>query len=260
MNIHQGDARDMHMIEDGSVRMFVSSSPYPRQRSYGEDPREIGKGKSFRHFVDELVEVGKDTRRCLTADGSWWCNLGWKSTASGGAGGDYNAGGSRAGQPKFGAFKDPDLDPGQIMEVGNLVVAGLQRDGWRLRATIIWDKGPTGCERQDPNHVRRPVMNHETIMVLAPSSAKTRTFYRSDETVERGSVWHFPPGNSDPATKHLAPFPDELPRRCILLGSEPGDLVGDQFAGSGTTLRVAEQLGRRSVGVDLYAAQNDGLI
>ena len=67
---------------------------------------------------------------------------------------------------------------------------------------------------------------------------------------ERGDVWHFPPSQSRRA--HLAPFPEELPRRCILVSTEEGDLVYDPFVGSGTTVRVAEKLGRVGVGLDLY--------
>lgn len=38
---------------------------------------------------------------------------------------------------------------------------------------------------------------------------------------------------------------------CILAGSRPGDLVLDPFAGSGTTLMVAERLQRDSIGIEL---------
>ncbi len=44
--------------------------------------------------------------------------------------------------------------------------------------------------------------------------------------------------------------PAELLRRIILASSNPGDLVLDCFAGSGTTLTVASELGRRWLGVD----------
>ena len=50
---------------------------------------------------------------------------------------------------------------------------------------------------------------------------------------------------------HPAPFPLELPRRLIKLYSYVGDLVLDPFCGSGTTLRVARDLGRRAIGVDV---------
>jgi site-specific DNA-methyltransferase (cytosine-N4-specific) len=55
---------------------------------------------------------------------------------------------------------------------------------------------------------------------------------------------------------HFATFPEELPRRCIKAASRPGDLILDTFGGSGTTGRVAIELGRRAVLLDL--AYTDG--
>jgi tRNA G37 N-methylase Trm5 len=45
--------------------------------------------------------------------------------------------------------------------------------------------------------------------------------------------------------------PLQLLLRIILSSTNPGDVVLDPFAGSGTTLVVAEQLGRRSIGIEL---------
>jgi site-specific DNA-methyltransferase (adenine-specific) len=50
---------------------------------------------------------------------------------------------------------------------------------------------------------------------------------------------------------HPAPFPAELPRRAILLSTWPGDVVLDPFCGSGTTVRVAKDLGRLGIGCEL---------
>ena len=44
---------------------------------------------------------------------------------------------------------------------------------------------------------------------------------------------------------HFATFPEELPRRCILAASRPGDLILDPFGGSGTTGVVAMELDRK---------------
>lgn len=259
----KGDARNLSMIEDGTVQAFVTSPPYPKQRVYdprfqatGEiDPAEIGQGATLEEFVDEMVECAKQVRAKLVPTGTYWLNLGYKANGSGGAGGDYNRGGGKAGKPKFGRFKDPEFMVGQFLDIPSAVTAGLVADGWRLRLPIVWDKGGVG-ERQDLDHVRRPVLTHEMILMLAPGKGRTdfypdQAWLADDQFVEPGSVWHFPPGSSGPA--HLAPFPRELPRRCILLGTKPGDIVVDQFAGSGTTLSVAEELGRTGLGVDLYA-------
>jgi DNA modification methylase len=45
--------------------------------------------------------------------------------------------------------------------------------------------------------------------------------------------------------------PEELIERIIAASSNPGDLVADFFCGSGTTLAVAEKLGRKWIGCDL---------
>lgn len=49
------------------------------------------------------------------------------------------------------------------------------------------------------------------------------------------------------AAAHFATFPTEIPRRAILIGSNPGDTVLDCFGGSGTTGMVALELGRKAI-------------
>ena len=50
---------------------------------------------------------------------------------------------------------------------------------------------------------------------------------------------------------HPARFPQQLARDHILSWTDPGDLVIDPMAGSGTTLRAAADLGRRAIGVEI---------
>ena len=50
---------------------------------------------------------------------------------------------------------------------------------------------------------------------------------------------------------HFATFPPEIPKRCILAGCPIGGTVLDPFAGSGTTLAVACELGREFIGIEL---------
>src|SRR5262249_24172157 len=58
-------------------------------------------------------------------------------------------------------------------------------------------------------------------------------------------------GPEPSSLEHYAGFPTELPRRCILAGSRPGDTVLDPFLGSGTTALVADRLGRDAIGIEL---------
>ncbi len=50
---------------------------------------------------------------------------------------------------------------------------------------------------------------------------------------------------------HFATFPEELVRKCILAGCPPGGVVLDPFAGSGTTGKVAQDLGRKAILIEL---------
>jgi DNA modification methylase len=62
------------------------------------------------------------------------------------------------------------------------------------------------------------------------------------------TVWHIAPAPRDGG--HPAPFPLELARRAIRLSTWPDEVVLDPFAGSGTTLVAARQLGRRAIGIE----------
>lgn len=62
-------------------------------------------------------------------------------------------------------------------------------------------------------------------------------------------VWKMSTAGSGQA--HIAPMPIELAKRCVLLSTDPGDLVLDPFGGTGTTVRAALELGRRGLAVDI---------
>lgn len=64
-------------------------------------------------------------------------------------------------------------------------------------------------------------------------------------------------GPEPSSLEHYAGFPTELPKRCILAGSHPGDTVLDPFLGSGTTALVADRLGRDAIGIELNPTYAD---
>lgn len=114
-------------------------------------------------------------------------------------------------------------------------------DGWDLRQEIVWD--------------RRGAMALNARM-FAPCDERIYWLVRPGEDYVWNqdelamSVWPIVPDN-DPGGKHPCPYPLAIPARCIAATTRPGDLVLDQFMGSGTTLRAAKNLGRRAVGIDV---------
>lgn len=70
----------------------------------------------------------------------------------------------------------------------------------------------------------------------------------------KGNVWEYVVGKNiedQEAKGHPAPFPCELARDHILSWSNEGALVLDPMCGSGTTCKVAQQLGRVFIGIDI---------
>jgi site-specific DNA-methyltransferase (adenine-specific) len=64
------------------------------------------------------------------------------------------------------------------------------------------------------------------------------------------SIWSFPT-ESARRVNHPAPFPVELPRRCIELYTYAGDVVLDPFAGSGSSAVAAKRAGRHYIAFDI---------
>jgi len=67
----------------------------------------------------------------------------------------------------------------------------------------------------------------------------------------RSNVWNVFPAKSPKERLHPAPFPEQLAQDHIVSWSNPGDTVLDPFAGSGTTLKMAEETGRDSIGIEI---------
>ena len=107
---------------------------------------------------------------------------------------------------------------------------------------------------------------HETIMWYVkegtePVFSADAVRERAKEYDKRNNFWGRNPGNvwevdrvafgMTEQTSHIAVFPEEISERIVRACSEPGDLVLDPFAGSGTVPKVAHGLGRRWLGIEI---------
>lgn len=255
--LYRADSRQPpHPDLIGRFRCAVTSPGYFGMRSYGDDygvdpdPDEVGREASLDAYVESIVSIAGNVWSALTSEGVFWLNLGDTNSGSGGAGGDHAVHGSRGDISRY-RQGSTGIAAMQRCLVPQRVALALQGTGWLVRHWITWDKGIP--KREASQHVRRPFFSSEVIMMLT----KGREYYWDHEAhtalpiEERGDVWHMSPYRG--RRKHSAPFPDELPMRCISLTTKPGDWVYDPCSGSGTTIRVADSMGRVGVGVDLYA-------
>lgn len=149
----------------------------------------------------------------------------------------------------------------------------FQKAGFRYRDRIIWKK-PDGYLRIS----RRSgvILQHPYPMYFYPDNLlesiiifqKGKFDYKSipKEIKEKSKVnikefqqkkWYMTlwemtnvlPGS--PLEKGIAAFPEELPYRAITLFSYAGETILDPFTGSGTTQKIARQLRRNSIGIEI---------
>lgn len=129
--------------------------------------------------------------------------------------------------------------------------------GFKYHGTIIWAKGNISRRSAwgswlsaSAPAITPPV---EVLPIIYKESWKKQkkgiSDIGKDEFIQWTlGLWNFPGEQRD---LHPAPFPLELPKRCIKLFSYVGDVVLDPFVGSGTTLIAAYKLGRIGIGVEI---------
>jgi len=133
--------------------------------------------------------------------------------------------------------------------------------GFLMRGEILWNKSSSagvstawGSWQSPKNPTLRDI--HEYIMVFSKGSFSRFNSKNKKSTISKKefleftkSIWNFQ-AESAKRVNHPAPFPVELPYRCIQLFSFRGDVVLDPFVGSGSTSIAALRTERNFIGYD----------
>lgn len=239
-----GNSMSMQEILDESIHFVITSPPYFNAPF---DYKDLF--KSYEQYLGVIKRVAKETYRVLKQGRIFALNI------------------------------DDMLVNGEKYPITADVIKIFQSVGFRYRDRIIWKK-PDGYLRiskrsgvllQNPYPMYfYPDNLLESIIIFQKGrfdyqliSKEIREKSKIDIKEFQNNNWHktiwemtnvLPGSNLE---KGVAAFPDELPYRLIKLFSYVGETVLDPFLGSGTTMKVANQLNRNSIGIEIIRDLED---
>jgi site-specific DNA-methyltransferase (adenine-specific) len=217
------DSRKMSNIPDSSVHLMVTSPPYNVGKEYDED-LDLGE------YLGLLRNVFSETSRVLVNGGRACINI------------------ANIGRKPY-------------IPYHKFVIDVMSEAGFLMRGEVIWDKGAGagtstawGSWLSPTNPTLRDT--HEYILVFSKGKfsrngkGKKPTISKDEFLEFTKSVWSFQPESAE-KVGHPAPFPVELPYRCIQLYSFKDEVVLDPFCGVGSTCFAAMKAGRHFIGIDI---------
>ena len=235
-----GDSRNMAELKNNSVHLVITSPPYWQLKDYGSLD-QIGFNDSYENYINNLNLVWKECFRVLN-DGCRLC---------------INIGDQFARSVYYGRYK--------IIPIRTEIIKFCETIGFDYMGAIIWQKATTmnttggatimGSFPYPRNGIIK--LDYEFILIFkklgvspfVSKEIKEESKMSKDEWNQYfNGHWNFNGAKQD---KHLAMFPEELPKRLIKMFSFVGDTVLDPFLGSGTTTLAAKNLNRNSVGYEI---------
>ncbi len=243
-HIEQGDAATvMNHIESESIDCIVTTPPYWRRRTQGT---ESISATTADEFINQLLLTMAQARRVLKPQGSLWLNMG------------------------------DDTTDGFVQGIPwRVVLAMMDRQGWQLVNEVVWNKTTTSPQGSH-DHLRKV---HEFMFHLV----KNDDFYYNDEELRHtyglivrnddkgrkksgkvkeqylqpeighgmvpGDVWTI--GVQRSGIAHYCVAPDMLYRLPIVATCPRGGIVLDPYCGTGTACKIAYEMNRRSIGIDI---------
>jgi len=216
-------SENMTELPNSSIHLAVTSPPYNVGKEYDEDLTL----SEYRNF---LCKVFSEVYRVLVPGGRFCINV-------------------------------ANLGRSPYIPLQAYIAEDLIRCNFLMRGEIIWDKGGSasrstawGSWKSPTNPTLRDT--HEYILVFSkqsyyrPLMGRKPTITKDQFLAYTKSVWHF---SAESARKvgHPAPFPIELPYRCIQMYTALDEIVLDPFLGAGATAVAARKTGRKFVGYEI---------
>lgn len=233
-----GNCMVMPEIPDNSVHLVVTSPPYYNAPF---DYKDLF--NSYQQYLGVLKNMAKEAFRVLAEGRIFVLNI------------------------------DDMLVNGEKFPIVADATKIFQEMGFKYRDRIIWKKpeGYLRISRRSGVLLKNPYPMYfypdnllESIIIFQKGkfdyksiSKETREKSKVDITEFQQNKWFMTlwgmnnvmPGS--PLEKDIAAFPEELPYRSIKLFSHVGETILDPFSGSGTTMKIARQLGRNSIGIEI---------
>lgn len=249
IDLIQGDCSEkMKDIPDGSIDLTVTSPPYDNLRTYNGN-NDLWNEQVWKDCIQDLFRVTKDGGVVVWVVG------------------DATIKGSETGT----SFKQAlwamecgfNLHDTMIYNKGNCPFPEKTRYSNIFEYMFIWCKGkPTFnpiCDKRNKtggSKVKSTTLRQKDGTLTKTSAEKKGLDKKIKEFGARFNIWEISPGWGKSHTdklgyEHPATFPEQLAHDHIISWSNEGDTVLDPFMGSGTTGKMAKQLNRNFIGIEL---------
>ena len=213
-------------LPNNCIDLMITSPPY----NFGLEYTEGEDDKNWDDYFHQLFRILNETYRVLKLGGRMVINV----------------------QPLFSDY----------IPTHHIISKHLLDKGMLWKGEIIWEKNNYNCKYTAWGSWKSPSSPYlkytwEFIEVFCKGSLKHEGAKENiDISAEEFKKWVFAKWTMTPERKmkeygHPAMFPEVLVERCLKLFSFRNDMVLDPFNGAGTTTYVAQELGRKYLGIDI---------